>query len=210
MGQSSTSTDDVTVSCAPGCRVMPDQARLSAGLSGDVEKTMPFTLTLCRESEPVGAITSGVAGCSATKPPAGFARSVRGWESGDSRPDSRSVPSTLQTIEPVLLVVQAALSSMSESVGNAQWVPQRACRRKQSASARAGDTIVTILKTNVGGCSSRFEEKEPRQAGWSPYVSVRDRTLLSRGDGIGITPTGWVIPVRASERFLFLPVCQRT
>ena len=137
MGQSSASTDDVTVSCAPGCRAIPDQARLSAGLSGDVEKTMPFTLTPCRESEPVGAMTSGVAGCSTTKPPAGFARSVRGWESGDSRPDRRSVPSTLQMIEPVLLVVQAALSSMSERVGTLQCALLKANTRAHTTSARA-------------------------------------------------------------------------
>ena len=45
MGQSSESTDDVTVSCAPGCRDMPDQARLIAGFSGDSEKAMPVTVT---------------------------------------------------------------------------------------------------------------------------------------------------------------------
>ena len=61
MGQSSASTDDVTVSCAPGCRVMPDQARLSAGFSGESEKAMPVTLMPCRVSELLGPMTSGEA-----------------------------------------------------------------------------------------------------------------------------------------------------
>ena len=88
VGQSITNTDDVTVSCAPGCREMPDQARLSAGLSGDSEKAMPVTLTPCRVSEPTEAMTSGEAGCSSMEPPRGLARSVRAWDSGEPRSES--------------------------------------------------------------------------------------------------------------------------
>ena len=103
MGQSSASIDDVTVSCAPGCRVMPDQVRLSAGLmSGDVEKAMPVTLTPCRVSELLGPMTNGEAGCSTMAPPAGLARNVSDPEKDELSPDNRSVPSTLQMTEPVL------------------------------------------------------------------------------------------------------------
>ena len=110
MGQSSASTDDVTVSCAPGCWVMPDQARLSAGLSGDSEKEIPLTLMPCRLSEPTEAMTSGESGCSTMEPPARLARSVSDWESGESRPDSNNVPVTIQTIEPAAVLLAQASS----------------------------------------------------------------------------------------------------
>ena len=80
------------------------------------------------------------------EPPAGFTRSVSGCESGEVRPDKRSVPSTPQTIEPVLLVVQAALPSRSESVGGSLCALLKASKRAQTTSMRAFQAI-TILKT---------------------------------------------------------------
>ena len=80
------------------------------------------------------------------EPPAGFARSVSGCESGEDRPDKRSVPSTPQTIEPVLLLVQAALPSRSESVGGSHCAILTASKRAQKTSMWAFQAI-TILKT---------------------------------------------------------------
>ena len=132
VGQSSTNTDDVTASCAPGCRVMPGQARLSAGLSGDSEKEIPLTLMPCRLSEPTEAMTSGESGCSTMEPPARLARSVSDWESGKSRPDISNVPVTIQTIElaAVLLVQASLLFSRSE----------RVCGCSQCANLKASTT----------------------------------------------------------------------
>ena len=87
-------------------------------------------------------MTSGVAGCSTMRPPVvGFARSVRGWESGESRPDSRSVPSTLQTIAPVVMVVQASLRSRSYRFGSAQCAFLKASTRAQRTSTRPNQAI---------------------------------------------------------------------
>ena len=149
MGQSSTSTDDVTVSCAPGCRVMPDQARLSAGLSGDVEKAMSVTVTPCRVSEPVGAMTRGDVGCSTTEPPAGLARNVSDLEKDEFKPNKRSVSSTLQMTEPVLLVVQAALFRRAGSFVGSHAALLKARRRRQEANAWAGKPITIWQTTKI-------------------------------------------------------------
>ena len=148
VGQSSTSTDDVTVSCAPGCKVMPDQARLSAGLRGDSENTMPITVTSCRMSEPTEAMTSGEAECSTMEPPpAGLARNVSGCESGKSRPDSRSVPLTLQTIDPAVLLAHASLLIRSDSFGSSQC----AVRKTNTAQARSMRAFkgITIIRPGI-------------------------------------------------------------